>query len=61
MQEGAGVHWGAAGQPLRNPNTISVLTVDPPTPQPLPHPTPRNHPDLMKGYPEVVEFYEYWE
>ena len=21
----------------------------------------RNHPDLMKGYPEVVDFYEYWE
>ncbi|KAI8464547.1 MAG: ferredoxin-dependent glutamate synthase [Monoraphidium minutum] len=21
----------------------------------------RNHPDLMKSYPEVVDFYEYWE
>jgi glutamate synthase domain-containing protein 1 len=21
----------------------------------------RNHPDLMKNYPEVVDFYEYWE
>jgi glutamate synthase (ferredoxin) len=21
----------------------------------------RNHPDLMRGYPEVVDFYEYWE
>jgi glutamate synthase (ferredoxin) len=21
----------------------------------------RNHPDLMKEYPEVVDFYEYWE
>jgi hypothetical protein len=42
--------------PLTPPLTPTLTPPPPPNPPP-----PRNHPDLMKGYPEVVDFYEYWE
>jgi len=67
---GAGFPSGHKSPAAHKPQSLAHVirptpSLNPTIPRPPPHPptplTHRNHPDLMKGYPEVVDFYEYWE